>query len=99
MDRLGRDLSPHDSSTINARPHSALLVPAGADHVDDRLHDPEERLGLGDLEVDDLVRHVEHGAGLGVRLVGELDVVHQEHALPRHEHVVEEHHRVHLVEP
>ena len=35
----------------------------------------------------------------GVRLVGELDVVHQEHPLPRHEHVVEEHHRVHLVEP
>ena len=69
-----------------------------ADRVHERAREAEHELGLGDVLDDDLVRHVHDGARARVRLVAALDVAVQEHALPRHEDVVEHDDGVHLLE-
>ena len=54
---------------------------------------------LAVVRADDLVRHVLQGVRGRVEAVAELRVAEREAALVRHVHVVEDHHRVGLVEP
>ena len=70
----------------------------GADGAHHQRGEAEHELALGDVLDHHLVRHVDDGAGARVRLVAALDVAIQEDVLPRHEHVVEDHDRVHLLE-
>ena len=59
----------------------------------------EYELGLGRGAGDHLMGHVLQRVGLGVEAVADLGVAEREAALVRHVHVVEDHHRVRLVEP
>ena len=59
---------------------------------------PEDELALGDVLGRALVRRVRHRVGGRGRAVEQIDVTQQEHPLPRHQHVVEEHDAVHLLE-
>ena len=58
----------------------------------------QDELALGDVLGRALVRRMGHRMRAGRGGVEQIDVAQQEHALPRHQHVVEEDDAVHLLE-
>ncbi|MEZ4523193.1 MAG: hypothetical protein R3A46_16360 [Thermomicrobiales bacterium] len=68
------------------------------DRVDDQTRQAEHVLGLDDVFLDDLVRHMEDGVGRPEGAVGQLGISIEEDALPGHEDVIEDDDRIHLLE-
>ena len=64
-----------------------------------REGDRHHEFGLGEVLGAELVHDLRHRAGAVVEAVAHLGVAVDEDALPRHEHIVEDHHRIRLVEP
>ena len=58
----------------------------------------EDELALGDVLGGALMRRVRHRVRAGGGAVEQIDVPQEEHALPWHQHVVEEDDAIHLLE-
>ena len=69
-----------------------------AERLRHQQRDAEHELAFGEVLGGALMRRMRRRMGDVRRLVQPVDIVEQEHALPRHQHVVEEHDAIHLLE-
>ena len=69
-----------------------------AERLGHQERDAEHELAFGEVLGGALVRGVGHRVGGERGVVEDLHVAQHEHPLPRHQHVVEEHDAVHLLE-